>query len=66
MLLDTVDHQVIFKKDRQDSVKEATKFRKKYEDPYYIYIFIFDHYIMKDYIKCFIISIIINVIPHHY
>ena len=66
MMLDTVGHKVIFKKDKQDSVKEATKFRKKDEDPYYIYIFIFDNYIMKTYIKYCIIIIIINVIPHHY
>ena len=36
------------------------------EDPYYIYIFIFDNYIMKTYIKFCIIIIIINVIPHHH
>ena len=54
------------KKDKHDTVKKETKFRKKYEDSYYIYILIFDHYIMKIYIKYCIMIIIINVIPHHY
>ena len=39
---------------------------KKDEDTYYIYIFTFDNYIMKTYIKYYIIIVIINVIPPHY
>ena len=35
------------------------------EDTYYIYIFIVDNYIMKKYIKYFVIIIIINTIYRH-
>ena len=48
MLLYTVGQKFILEKDKHDTVKEETKYRKTYEDPYYIYILIFYNSVMKN------------------